>query len=577
EVEWERQFETLRHDLGKRAHFAKVAGETFRPEALALESDRDPADIVLRRTAALLADLRRMADEAGWERELRELGELERANAGIKTENAEARYVLFADACRLRRQIAFRNPLLSFDKLLFLKRHLAIYNHMCDQYYGMAARPGGGLYVLSNPFGPNPAVRDVLAKSVVERGRLKGQKLAGGPNRTWNIRYDGMGNLLGDETEGGAFLSPDLSYDGKTIAFAYVECQGDRAHRVHTDPSRGHWHEGRCYHVFKVNVDGAKLEQLTDGTWNDFDPCWMPSGRIAFISERRGGYLRCGRVCPTFTVYDMARDGSDVRCLSYHETNEWHPSVTHDGLLIYTRWDYVDRHSMVAHHPWVMTPDGRDPRAVQGNYTDRRTRPDMELDLRAIPGSRRLVATAAPHHGQAFGSLVILDPRVEDDEQMSALRRLTPEVAFPESQGGTQPYGEAWPLSEDYYLCAYDAAADAPNLGPKGNYGLYLLDSFGNKELIWRDPEIGCHNPIPLRPRPRPPVVPDASAQVAADQPAEATVAVASVYHSQKPWPEGTRIKALRVCQVLPLSVSSAATTHNTGLQIPRTLSINIA
>ncbi|MBM4087225.1 MAG: hypothetical protein FJ272_20735, partial [Planctomycetes bacterium] len=202
EVEWERQFETLRHDLGKRAHFAKVAGETSRPEALVLESDRDPADIVLRRTSALLADLRRAADGTGWERELRELGELEGVNARIKTDNAEARYVLFAEACRLRRQIAFRNPLLSFDKLLFLKRHLAIFNHMCDQYYGMAARPGGGLYVLSNPFGPNPAVRGVLAKSVVQRGRLKGQKLTGGPNRTWNIRYDGMGNLLGDETEG---------------------------------------------------------------------------------------------------------------------------------------------------------------------------------------------------------------------------------------------------------------------------------------------------------------------------------------------------------------------------------------
>ena len=71
----------------------------------------------------------------------------------------------------------------------------------------------------------------------------------------------------------------------------------------HTDPSRGHWAEGRCYHLFRVNRDGSGLTQLTDGTWNDFDPCWLPNGRIAFISERRGGYLRCGRVCPTYTVY----------------------------------------------------------------------------------------------------------------------------------------------------------------------------------------------------------------------------------------------------------------------------------
>ena len=101
---------------------------------------------------------------------------------------------------------------------------------------------------------------------------------------------------------------------------------------------------------------------MTDGTWNDFDPRWLPSGRIAFISERRGGYLRCGRVCPTYTLYDMAADGSDIRCLSPHETNEWHPSVTHDGRIAWTRWDYVDRHFSAAHMPWIT--DGRRARSA---------------------------------------------------------------------------------------------------------------------------------------------------------------------------------------------------------------------
>jgi hypothetical protein len=29
----------------------------------------------------------------------------------------------------------------------------------------------------------------------------------------------------------------------------------------------------RCYQIFKVNLNGSGLEQLTDGTFNDFDPC----------------------------------------------------------------------------------------------------------------------------------------------------------------------------------------------------------------------------------------------------------------------------------------------------------------
>ncbi len=232
EQEWENQFAVLLHDLGKRGAFEKVAGETLRPEALILASDRDPADIVLRRTAALHANLKLAAFHAP-------LAELQKANAVIAPENVEARYVLFAEACRLRRQIAFANPLLSFDKLLFIKRHLAIYQHMCDQFYGIAARPGGALCVLENPFSPNARVRDLLANSVVERGRLKGQKLSGGPNRAWNIRYDGMGKLSGDETEGGSFLSPDVSFDGKQIAFAYVECHGrPRAPDAHRSEPR---------------------------------------------------------------------------------------------------------------------------------------------------------------------------------------------------------------------------------------------------------------------------------------------------------------------------------------------------
>ena len=596
--ELEVQFVVLEHDLRKAAHFQRVAPETFHAQSLIHETDRDPVDVVLRRTAALLEDLNQMRGchghlarafpdalarcqchptrEVKVDRPLgqmpgapdlaaleRELSELQAAGARVDVADEEARLALFKRACGVRRKIAFSNPLVDFDKILFVSRHRAGFNHMCDQYYGVNAKPGGGLYVLRDPFGPEPQVRDVLADSVVERGRLAGQKL-----------------------DGGSCLSPDLSFDARRIAFAYVECRGDTDHRHHTDPTRGHWHEGRCHHLFRVNVDGTGLAQLTDGTWNDFAPCWLPSGRIAFISERRGGYLRCGRVCPTYTLYDMAPDGTGLRCLSYHETNEWHPSVTHDGRIIFTRWDYVDRHGCTAHMPWITTVDGRDSRAVHGNFAPRRLRPDMELDLRAVPGSHKFLATAAPHHGQAFGSLVLVDPRVEDDDAMAPVKRITPEIGFPETQGGAQVYGTAWPLSEKYYLAVYDARMK-PGLGfqggayQRGDYGIYLVDAFGNKELIYRDPAVACQSPIPLRPRRRPPVMPEMSLAHAeeqpfvappadaGDEPPEATVAVVDVYNSRNAWPEGTRIKQLRVIQILPMTVPSGRPPHETGLREP--------
>jgi hypothetical protein len=555
------EFEELRRLIeGRpRADNVRLSREAFRPESLILETDRTPVDIVWRRTHALLAHLQGMenapnltAESASLER-LR--GRVEAVKKDTSTEEAVLRE-LFKDIAAVRRRIAFSNPLLDFDQVLFIKRHRATggySEHMVDQYFGIYADPGGGVCVLEDPFGDAPRVRDVLADSVVERGRLEGQRL-----------------------NGGAFLSPSLSFDGERVLFAYVERKGSGRHRHHTNhPQQGYWDKEDCYHIFSVNLDGTGLEQLTDGTWNDMYPIWMPSGRIVFISERRGGYLRCGRTCPTYTLFDMAADGSDIRTLSYHDTNEWHPSVAHDGTILFTRWDYVDRHGCVAHHPWTIRPDGTDPRAVYGNYSFRYQRADMQVHVRTIPGSHRHVAVAAPHHGQSFGSLVLFDPRVPDDDRMGPVRRLTPEIPFPETQSPTrtQHYGQATPLSEDFYLTSYD-----PDGGMAGRYGLYLLDSFGNRELLYRDPAIGAHNPIPVRAMPTPPVVLERTVRVPQGEPAEATVSVVNVYDSRVPWPAGARAAALRIYQLLPLSVASERIPHNTGIQIPQgNDSINIA
>ena len=558
----------LARDIKQKARFDKIAEQALMPESLILDTDRDPTDIVYRRTAALLGDLKTMPDYTIPVRYEVMLGKFGKDVETIPIEQLKSRFQLFTWLVRLRREIAFSNPLLNFDELLFVKRHRGTYNHMCDQFYGATAVPGGGVFVLENPFeknGRKPVVRNVLANSVVQSGRSEGQKL-----------------------NTGSFLSPNLSYEGDKLAFAYVECTGDTAHRYHTDPSQGHWDEGRSFHVFTCNIDGSDLQQITDGTWNDFDPCWLPNGRVAFISERRGGYLRCGRVCPTYTLFDMNPDGSLIRCLSYHETNEWNPSVTHDGRILYTRWDYPDRHGCTAHHPWITTLDGRDPRAIHGNFAPRASRTDMELGCRVIPDSLKFVATSAPHHGQAFGSLVIVDPNVADDDAMAPVKRITPDVDFPETQGGAQVYGTPYPLSEKYYLAVADFSMTT-NMGcewhnnnyARGNYGIYLVDAFGNKELIYRDPEIGSVSPMPLLPRSKPSVMPRMVSADIEPQPyvlpmrdkiallPQATVSIVNVYQTLRPYPEGTKLKELRVIQWIPMSMPSGRPPHEIGFREP--------
>jgi hypothetical protein len=540
-AEWQAQYRTLAGQIADRGWFDRVAAQAYDAQALILKEDRDPLDVVLRRAEALLADVRRLgpkADLASAEAALREARQESARHAPQPPAAAPApkgggkgghhaakpapaaaapegpRVELYLKVCALRRRIAFANPLLDFDRIFFVQRHLSA-NHMCDQFYGHLAKPGGGLFVLSDPFGPRPALQNLLSGSVVESGRLKGRTLAPG-----------------------AFLSPELSFDAKTILVAHTELKG-----------RG-WSPESAWHIFRARADGTGLAQLTDGAWNDFDPCVLPDGRVAFVSERRGGYLRCspGRPCPVYTLFSMAPDGGDIANLSFHETHEWQPSVDNDGKIIYTRWDYVDRDTNAAHHVWSCFPDGREPRSLHGNYPIRReVRPWFEADARAIPArAQKYVATAAGHHWQAFGSLVHIDQNREDDGAMSQVRRITPEAPFPEGEKYNAQFATPWPISETYYLCAHDAEGK--------NHGLYLVDAFGNKDLLYRDPSIPSMSPIPFRPRAMPPVIPR-QVQTAAESaraPRPATIAVMNVYDADFDWPPAGRIAGLRIIQILP-------------------------
>jgi len=557
------EFLELQQQIAARTawNLPRLAREAHRPEALILQTDRTPLDVVLRRTAALLDHLQALPGAPDLSSEITALAALRRAAEAARSAapaSGEEELALFAKAAGLRRQIAFKNPLLNFDSILFLKHNKQARGerHMVDQYLGFNAEKAGGVYLLERAFSAQPAVRSLLANSPVRDGRLKGRIL---------------------ENAGG-FTGLDLDYDARSIAFAFTEAE-------HNIPPGATYESQYCsrqdlirdkgalhyyfrpesvYHVFRARIDGSDLRQLTDGKWNESDPCFLPGGRIAFISERAGGQVRCGmRPLPTGTLHSMLPDGSDPIQLSWHDTQEWHPSVDNQGMIVYTRWDYVDRDSDVAHHIWTCYPDGRDPRSPHGNYPEQRElRPWMEMSIRAVPGSHKYVAVAAPHHGQAYGSIVLIDPRHTDDHSTAQIERITPSVPFPESESApgvphpkgrhspaAEVYGTPWPLSEDYYLCVHDAG--------QSNYALCLLDAFGNREILYRDPAIACLDPIPLRPRTRPPVIPPATLQAAADQTAQpdlssGIVSIVNVNDSRRPLPAGRRITHVRVINLFP-------------------------
>ncbi|MBI5683652.1 MAG: hypothetical protein HZC54_01095 [Verrucomicrobia bacterium] len=556
------EFSELKRQIAERPQWNndRLTKEALRPEALLFPCDATPVDVVWRRTNALLDHLQRLPNAPKLETEAADLATLRKQVAAARSAAEPQQREVFDQIAKIRRRVAFKNPLLDFDRILFLKHNRQARGsvHMVDQYLGFNQTKGGGVFVLEQPFSDKPAARSLLAKTPVESGRLKGRTL----------------------DDQGSFISLDLDYDGRSILFAFTEAEFgvpegatfadqycSREELPGTKHTHYYWRSSSTFHVFRANSDGTGLAQLSDGPFNDYDPCFLPNGRVAFVSERNCGQVRCGaRPLPCAVLHAMMPDGSDKVRLSWHDTSEWHPSVDNDGRLVYTRWDYVDRDSDIAHHIWLCGPDGRDPRAPHGNYPEsRESRPWMEMSLRAVPGSHRYAAITAPHHGEAYGSIVLIDVRQQDDRASGQIKRVTPEVHFCESESApgvphkkgrhtprAEVYGTPWPLSEDFYLCVYDAG--------QRNYGLYLLDSFGNRELLYRDPAIACLDPIPFKPRPRPPIIPTGTIQAEADrspdtQPAElatATVAVMNAYESDQPWPPDTKIKSLRVVTIFP-------------------------
>jgi hypothetical protein len=190
-ADWEEQYFRLDLRLTGQEPLPKGAAEqVFDRQALVYETDGDPLGVVLRRTAALLGRLKELADVGDLSRLSADFGALEAAAGKVELGDAARRKGYFLVACALRREIAFANPLLDFDRILFVARgnYLgsrvtgpavttdAYGQHFVTQYFAFNSVPGGGLYCVRD-FKTEPKVVDVLADSRVENGRLQGQEL----------------------------------------------------------------------------------------------------------------------------------------------------------------------------------------------------------------------------------------------------------------------------------------------------------------------------------------------------------------------------------------------------------------
>ena len=396
-------------------------------------------------------------DTADFARERSQLVDLDKQAAAIKSPDRD----LYFKVREIKRGIMFRNPVVDFDKVLFVDMPFPQgreWRHETRHRLGYQAVPGARLLILDG-LSPAGALTQLMPQSPLH----------------------------------GSFWRPDLSFDARKVLFCFKP------------------HNEKSFHLYEINVDGTGLVQLTDGPYDDFDPIYLPDREHIIFSTTRGHtYVRCMPPTNAYVLARCDRDGKNVYLISRSNEPDYVPSVMDDGRVIYTRWEYTDKPLWRAQGLWTVNPDGTNVSTFWGNQS---VWPDLLKDARCIPGSRRVMFTGSAHHNWFAGSVAIVDP----DQGFNfphGLTKVTADVSYPESgngpvdpmespryhrSGSYSAYYSPYPLSEQDFLVS-------ANRG--GKFVLYLMDVDGNRELIYEG-EHNVFHALPLKPRPRPPVIPD--------------------------------------------------------------------
>jgi hypothetical protein len=414
------------------------------------------------------------------------------------------------------------------DKLLFIKRITYTASHYYTEFLDTQWTPGGNLCVLDLKTG---AVQDLLP-----------------------------------ELATGVFGRFDLSFDAKKIVFDWK-----------ASPEHG-------YRIYEVNIDGTGLRQLTFPVANedalkkkfrleplyhfgtdDMHPCYLPDGGIAFVSTRCQTSTLChgGDAFTTTNLFRMDGDGKNLRQLSFSALSEFAPVLMEDGRILYARWEYVDKGAVSCKCLWSMRPDGSGSAEIYGADIDH---PPTLIYGRPIPGAgNQFVVQGTPHYPMTgVGTLIKLDT-TKNIRTREPMTYITPDVDI-RAEGGfdfRKPdgtwerdgsgkkgklYRDPYPLSGAAFLVSiklpgYDF------LHPSA-YGLHLINDQGQDVPLYRDPAISCWEPMPLRPRQRPPVI-ATTPNLALKQQGLAGCIVTDVYHGMENVQCGT-VKHLRVLAQIP-------------------------
>ncbi|MDW8038050.1 MAG: hypothetical protein RMI90_08425 [Thermoguttaceae bacterium] len=283
----------------------------------------------------------------------------------------------------------------------------------------------------------------------------------------------------------GVIRDPDVSFDGQRVLFAWKK--SDRQDD---------------YHLYEMDLANRQVRQLTEGLGlADYEGAYLPDGGIIFNSTRCFQAVDCWWT-EVSNLYRCEADGQQIRRVCFDQVHTNFPTVTEDGRILYTRWEYNDRGQIFVQLLMEMNPDGTGQREFYGGNS---WFPTTILHARSVPGTQKVLAIATGHHTKQTGKLILIDPARgrQENQGIQFVAPLRPASAVRVDQYGQEgeQFQYPYPVTEREFLVTYHPVGWRWNSRWGPRFGVYWMDLDGRRELLVWDRQLPCNQPVPVRPR----------------------------------------------------------------------------
>ncbi|MDD2598024.1 MAG: hypothetical protein PHO37_02195 [Kiritimatiellae bacterium] len=342
--------------------------------------------------------------------------------------------------------------------------------------------------------GSHYAYTEALSDAQSERQFSPGGKLC---KAEWQEGIWQESTLL--ETDKGIIRDVDVNYAGNRMLFAWKK--SDREDD---------------YHLYEMELRSGQIRQLTEGLGiADYEGCYLPDGNILFNSTRCMQIVDCWWT-EVSNLYRCDADGKNIYRMAFDQVHVNYPTVTADGTILYTRWEYNDRSQMFPQPLFQMAPDGTLQSAVYGENS---WFPTTIIHARRAPGSQKIFAIATGHHSRQPGALIMVDPSKGRQEnsgiQLLAPMRETKAERIDAYGQSAALFAYPYPLDDESMLVMCNPAGWGRVQGRPGRderkgedrrtgFGIYWMNLNGGREILVSRQGLPCGRPVPLRPRQRP-------------------------------------------------------------------------